>query len=128
MSPIDIMTTAEEQSALCSDINGFKSAWDKIQTRAVSTARSKGWYDDDWSIDRSLCLIHAEVAEVTEALRAGNPVDSKCLEYSAAEVELADVIIRIMDLAHRMDWNIPGAVSAKMEFNKTRPYKHGKLY
>lgn len=106
----------------------FIRGWDLVQGEAVEIAKSKGWYDDPVSVDRCLNLIHGEVAEITEALRMGNPDDAKCPGHSEAEVEVADVIIRIMDLANRMNWDITSAIFSKMEYNKTRPYKHGKIF
>lgn len=109
-------------------IEEFKMAWNTMQRLNADVAKSKGWYDSSWTLDRALCLIHREVSEVTEALRVGNPKDEKCPEFSNAEVEFADVVIRIMDLANRLNFDVAGAIVSKMEFNKTRPHKHGKLY
>ena len=39
--------------------------------------------------------------------------------------ELADVIIRIMDYARGKGLNVAEALVLKMEYNTTRPYKHG---
>lgn len=40
-------------------------------------------------------------------------------------VELADVIIRILDYCGRKEIDIDEAIKMKIEYNKTRPYKHG---
>ena len=40
-------------------------------------------------------------------------------------VELADVIIRILDYCGRKEIDIDEAIRIKVEYNKTRPYKHG---
>jgi hypothetical protein len=49
--------------------------------------------------------------------------------FSGAEVELADAIIRIMDMAKNRGYNIAEALLEKIMYNKTRPYKHGnKLF
>jgi NTP pyrophosphatase (non-canonical NTP hydrolase) len=47
---------------------------------------------------------------------------------SAAEVEAADVLIILMDLAHSNGWRVAQAVEAKMKFNATRAHKHGKAF
>ena len=39
--------------------------------------------------------------------------------------ELADTIIRIADLSGQLDLNLEKALQIKMEFNQTRPYRHG---
>lgn len=40
-------------------------------------------------------------------------------------IELADCIIRILDYCGKEKIDIDGAIRIKMEYNKTRPYKHG---
>lgn len=72
-----------------------------------------------------LALVHSEVSECLEAVRKPGP-DKYCPDYSAEEVELADALIRILDYCHQYGIRIDAAVDAKHQFNKTRPYKHGK--
>jgi len=74
-------------------------------------------------------LMHSELSEALEALRHGNPPDDKIPEFSGVEAELADVIIRIFDLASQRGWRVAEALVAKMEMNKGRSVKHGgKLF
>lgn len=42
--------------------------------------------------------------------------------------ELADAMIRIMDLAHSKNIDLEWHIKAKMRYNKMRPYMHGKKY
>jgi NTP pyrophosphatase (non-canonical NTP hydrolase) len=46
----------------------------------------------------------------------------------SVQEELADAIIRICHLAGRLGIDIDWHVRAKMAYNETRPYKHGKKY
>ena len=39
--------------------------------------------------------------------------------------ELADVILRILDMCGQYGIDISSALAEKHEYNKTRPYKHG---
>lgn len=73
-----------------------------------------------------ITFMHSELSEAWEALRDGNPPDKHCPEFNGAEIEFADCIIRIMDTAHARKWRLAEAILAKMEFNKNRPYKHGR--
>jgi len=42
------------------------------------------------------------------------------------EEELADIIIRVLDLAGQRNIDLGRAVLVKMAYNSTRPHKHGK--
>lgn len=111
-------------------LSAFARGWTSVAADVHHTARSKGFWED--GVERNdgemLCLVHSEISEVLEALRAGNPLDSKVPEFSGAEVELADAVIRIMDLAYARGWNVAGAIEAKMKYNANRPHKHGKEF
>lgn len=70
-------------------------------------------------------LAVTELAEAMEAYRDGNPTSEKINGFSKVEEELADTIIRILDLAGGMGYDIEGALAAKIVYNETRPYRHG---
>lgn len=99
-----------------------------VQQYVNRTAREKGWWDDDRSDGEAIALIHAELSEMLEALRSGNPVSTKIPMNTCVEEEAADVVIRLMDLAQQRGWNIAGAIINKLEYNDTREYKHGKRF
>lgn len=44
------------------------------------------------------------------------------------EDEIADAFLRLMDLCGEYDIDIEKHIQLKAEYNKLRPYKHGKLY
>ena len=70
-------------------------------------------------------LAVTELAEAMEAYRDGNPSSDKIEGFSKVEEELADTIIRLLDLAGGMAYDIEKALRAKMDYNETRPYRHG---
>jgi len=103
----------------------FYSAVTEMQKEVHETAKSKGWHDTKREDGTLIALIHGEVSEVMEALRRGNPKDEKFPEYTEAEVEMADIIIRCLDMCEANGWNVAGAILAKAEYNKGRSFKHG---
>lgn len=72
------------------------------------------------NIGEKIALIHSELSEALEADRVG---DSKRVGE-----ELADVVIRTMDLAHYLGINLEAEVEIKHNKNKKRPQLHGKRY
>ena len=96
--------------------------------RAHGAARESGWYERERNTGELIALVHSELSECLEALRHGNPADEHCPEYTSAEVELADAVIRIADMCGYLSYRLGGAIEAKMAYNKTRPRKHGKEF
>lgn len=78
-------------------------------------------------------LVMAEGAEALEELRKNK--DPKHYYYRESDhkpegfqYELADVVIRCFDMAEAYGINLYGAIREKMDFNLTRPEKHGKEF
>lgn len=70
-------------------------------------------------VAEKLCLIHSEVSESMEAARK-NLMDDKLPHRLGVEVELADAVIRILDLCGALKLDLAGAIAEKLEFNLTR--------
>jgi NTP pyrophosphatase (non-canonical NTP hydrolase) len=71
-------------------------------------------------VAQKLCLTHSEISEGMEGHRKGL-MDDKLPHRSMIEVELADALIRIADLAGALGLDLGGAVVEKMAFNAVRP-------
>lgn len=106
----------------------FLAAFTKVQEQAHKNAVSKGFWDVERNSGESIALIHSELSELLEGLRKGNPPSEKIPGFSQAEEEAADVIIRLFDLAGGSKWRLAEAIVAKMAYNASRPYKHGKQF
>lgn len=115
---------------------------------SYETAKEKGWEDPPRQrkdVPELLMLIVTEVAEGMEEYRNGKPdlyydssnydrgrgtfiifdtVDPERKPEGLA-AELADVIIRICNMAGSLDLPLEKALAAKLSYNKTRPYRHG---
>lgn len=66
-----------------------------------------------------MSLIHSEISEALEAFRK-DLKDDKIPHRAGVEVELADAIIRICDLAGKMNLDLGGAILEKLEYNSKR--------
>jgi NTP pyrophosphatase (non-canonical NTP hydrolase) len=66
-----------------------------------------------------LALVHAEVSEALEGLRKGC-MDDHLPTRPMVEVELADAIIRILDLAGALNLDVGGAIVEKLDYNSKR--------
>jgi NTP pyrophosphatase (non-canonical NTP hydrolase) len=71
-------------------------------------------------VQEKLSLIHSEIGEATEGHRKAK-MDEHIPERTNFEVELADAVIRIADLAGAMNLDLSGAIVDKLRFNARRP-------
>jgi NTP pyrophosphatase (non-canonical NTP hydrolase) len=94
---------------------------------AYKQAYDNGFYDyanisdDVKTVLIKLLLINGEVAEATEALR-------KDMGKERLEEELIDILIRLLDLMGYVNMDVDNLLTKKMDYNKTRPYRHGRLF
>lgn len=92
-----------------------------------------GWWNDPetgesllnnkftpYVVATKLLLMVTEIAEATEGYRK-NLMDDKLPHRSMFEVEMADVLIRLFDIAGAMDFDLEGAIEEKRNFNSIRP-------
>lgn len=92
-------------------------------------AKAHGWWENPPRAGELLCLVHSEVSEAFEEVRKGKSMTetyySENGKMEGVPSELADVVIRIMDMCEYYGIDLEKAIVEKHAFNKTRPYKHG---
>ena len=106
---------------------GFVYTLDLLKAEIAQNNVDKGFTvpgaDVNWS--QKIALMHDELSEAHDALRAGDPPSDHIHQFSGTEEEFADVIIRILDYASLAGLRIGEAILTKHAFNKTRPFMHG---
>lgn len=70
-------------------------------------------------VAEKLALVHSEVSEGLEGHRKGL-MDDKLPHRPMVEVEMADAVIRILDLCGAMKLDLAGAIFEKLEYNRSR--------
>lgn len=111
------------------DLSKF-TCFEAIQDAVYKTAVDHGWWEGAVNIPEKLALIHSEVSEALEEYRKGIALDEVYYEEDSGKpdgfgIELADAVIRIMDLCGYLGIDLAALVVEKHEFNLTRSYRHG---
>lgn len=106
------------------------SAAGLLVTACHGASKAAGWWNDletgaplierPHVVGEKLMLVVSEVAEAMEGHRKGL-ADDKLPHRLMIEVELADAVIRIADLAGALGLDLGGAIAEKMAYNQHRP-------
>ncbi len=100
---------------------GNNNSINKLIEVCHSIAKEKGWWIEARNDGELIALMHSELSEALEAMR------NHGTKENVAE-ELADCCIRIFDYCGAREIDLEGALLKKIEYNKTRAYRHGKKF
>lgn len=119
-----------------------------LAQEVYKNAVDKGFYENGngLNVGERIALIHSEVSEALEADRKNkycvfninviNDIESteifveefKSHVKGTFEEEMADIVIRVMDMCALKGIDLEQHIKAKMRYNSTREKYHGKKY
>lgn len=145
-STVAIYDVLEQLRDACYKNSKDKGFWDEREQRVIVDG-AMGPQEvihkaKPWNLGEKIALIHSELSEMFEAWRKNVKESDKDIQIidplarttddpigyrriTAIEEEVADVIIRVLDLCGKLDIDVGRVVLAKMMYNKNRPYMHG---
>lgn len=131
--------------------NLFESGLNEAAKIIYQNNKEKGFWDKERNVGEMLMLVTSELGEAMEAHRKGRFAKFERLEFELGqnatmtyeqhwnerfgffikdtfEDEIADAIIRLLDISAGLGIDIEKHINAKVEFNTSRQKLHGKLY
>lgn len=100
----------------------------EVTQRVHALAVANGWWGAEPNIPEKLALVHSELSEALECYRNNEMTTTISASYDKPEgfgVELADAVIRILDLCGYLGIDLGVEIERKHNYNMTRPYRHG---
>lgn len=109
----------QNQEELAANEDYFIGAINELKNLCYGLSKDSGWHDKPVEFGTRIALIHSEASEALEGHRKGL-MDDHLPHRQMAEVELADCVIRICDLAGAEGYDLGGAIIEKLQYNQQR--------
>lgn len=102
----------------------------ELQKDVHQNAIDHGWWDGEQrTFGELIALCHSELSEALEELRNGHAPKSYYMSFGGKPEgvgpELADTVIRILDMCGHYGIDLDEMIHLKHAYNKTRDYRHG---
>lgn len=134
----------EERGKIVDNVHLCQSLNESAQ-KIFEKNKAKGFWDKERNVGELLMLVTSELGEAMEAHRKGRFADfdhpaenvkmggdwvSNFNAYikDTFEDEIADAVIRLLDLSAGLGIDLEKHINAKVRYNESRPKLHGKLY
>lgn len=95
---------------------------DMMVQECHQASKDAGWWEDGTGLyvcGTKIALIHSEISEALEGLRK-NKLDEHLPDLFSIQVELADALIRIFDLAGALNISLGEPWKRKLDYNAQR--------
>lgn len=110
-----------------------KKTISELQKEVHENAKAHGWWNGERNFGELLMLVVSEASEALEEYRNGHEVNETYYskdkqgndKMEGVPSELADIVIRVMDLCGKYNIDLEKVISEKHQYNKSRPFKHG---
>lgn len=110
----------------------------EMQAEVLEINKALGWHDYLVSFPEAMAMLHSEVSEALEAWRVHGTGDATLTAPTAdlhdrrvvgkpegVGSEFADILIRLLDDCALYGVDLQAEYERKVEFNRSRPYRHG---
>lgn len=122
-TPPSLISALNSLSRLCHEAS-YRAGWWNCPDTGIPLTEGLSSLAD-LTIATKFALIHSEVSEAMEGYRT-DAQDEKLPKRKAVEVELADVLVRVFDLAGALKLDLGGALFEKMAYNAQRADHKGE--
>lgn len=133
---VEIRKCLSRVDALQND-EDFQRKFEELRDLMHDIAVIKGWWEPAKSVGEQIVMMHSELSEAIEeyrkptSLKINEKMNAVYVDYSHSAkpegipIELADLLIRLLDTCAFYHIDLLDALLMKAQFNLTREHRHG---